>query len=398
MRSPLPPLPTLATGVAVLLLAPLAFAQSLPAPRARVDGYIEAWLPPMLLALGPGRLQYWQWIALPFTFLTAWALGFALAWLTKGILGRLTRRTAVSWDDELLLRLSTPITLAWTVGATYVLLALLGLDDHALAFVNRVASAGLLLAIFWALLRSIHVAAEVLATSWTATYPGARSLVPLGSRVAQVGVVGIAVVTVLADLGYPVASLIAGLGIGGLAVALAAQKTVENLIGAFALGVDQPLRVGDYVKVDDFTGVVEAIGLRSTRIRTLDRTLIALPNGKLADMRIENYAARDRIRLACSLGLRHGTTPAQLRAVLAGVETALRAQPDFFTDDYTVRFKEITDQALVIDVMAWFTTTDWAQFLATREAVLLRVLEVVRDAGTGLAVPVRLFEGPTPRV
>jgi len=148
------------------------------------------------------------------------------------------------------------------------------------------------------------------------------------------------VVAVLSELGYPVASLIAGLGIGGLALALAlaAQKTVENLFGAFSIGVDQPFQEGDFVRIEDFVGTVESVGLRSTRIRTLDRTLIIMPNGKLADMRIETFSVRDRMRLSCVIGLVYSTTETQMRQVLTGLEARLRAHPKIWAETVVVRF------------------------------------------------------------
>src|SRR5436853_176324 len=129
------------------------------------------------------------------------------------------------------------------------------------------------------------------------------ALPALGSRVAKAIVFAMTIIAVISALGYPVASLIAGLGIGGLALALAAQKTVENLFGAFAIGFDQPIREGDFVQIDGIKGSVEAIGLRSPRVRTADRTVVCFPNGRLAETRTENYAARDRFRFYTVLGL-----------------------------------------------------------------------------------------------
>jgi MscS family membrane protein len=197
------------------------------------------------------------------------------------------------------------------------------------------------------------------------------------------------VVAVLADLGFAVTSLVAGLGIGGLALALAGQKTVENLFGAFSIGVDQPFRVGDFVTVEGVMGTVEVIGLRSTRIRTLERTVVTIPNGKLADMRIESFAPRDRIRFASVLGLSRATTAEQARAVLAGIEQALRAQPKLWPDSVTVRLKEITATSLDVEVQAWFTTTDFPEFQAIRQELLLSFMAIVEQAGTSLAIPTR---------
>ncbi|MCI0574316.1 MAG: mechanosensitive ion channel family protein, partial [Myxococcaceae bacterium] len=210
----------------------------------------------------------------------------------------------------------------------------------------------------------------------------------------------IAVVAVVNELGYPVASLIAGLGIGGLAVALAAQKTVENLFGAFSLGVDQPIREGDFVRVEDVSGTVESIGLRSTRIRTLDRTLVTVPNGKLADMRLETFAVRDRMRLAADIGLAYGTTPAQMREVLEGMEAILRAQPQLWPEGVTVKLKAFGESALVVEVAAWFVTLEWSEFQAIRQEVYLQFMELVERVGTSFALPTRtvhLLDARAPR-
>lgn len=194
-----------------------------------------------------------------------------------------------------------------------------------------------------------------------------------------------AVTALVTALGYPAASLLAGLGVGGLAVALAAQKTVENLFGAFSIGVDQPFGEGDFIKVDTLTGTVESIGLRSTRIRTLERTLITIPNGKLSEMRIESYTARDRWRLSCNLALDYGTTSEQMHRVIRGMEEILRRHPKIWPDNIIVRFKEIGSYALNIEVMAWFLTTDWNEFLAIRQEVLLNFMDCVKLAGTSFA-------------
>jgi MscS family membrane protein len=161
------------------------------------------------------------------------------------------------------------------------------------------------------------------------------------------------------------------------------------LFGAFSLGADQPFAVGDFVRIDDLLGTVEAIGLRSTRVRTLDRTLVSIPNGKLADMRLETFAVRDRLRLACTVGLVYGSSVAQIRAVLAGIDSVLRQHPKIWQDTVIVRFKEFGESSLNVEVMAWFQTSDWGEFLAIREDTLLQFLEVVEREGSSFAFPTR---------
>jgi MscS family membrane protein len=247
-----------------------------------------------------------------------------------------------------------------------------------------------LVAVFWALWRGVDVAvSHVQARNWAQLGSSTRSIIQIGERLGKAALLAVALVVVLAELGYPVAGLVAGLGIGGIALALAAQKTVENLFGSVALAADPPFGVGDFVRVEDFVGTVEAIGLRSTRIRTLDRTLVSLPNGRLADMRLESFSARDRMRLACTIGLVYGTTVDQMRRVLADLEAALRAHPRIWPDAVVVRFKEFGASSLDIEVMAWFQTSDWSEFQLIRQEVLLTFMEVVERAGTGFAFPTR---------
>jgi MscS family membrane protein len=206
-------------------------------------------------------------------------------------------------------------------------------------------------------------------------------------RIAKVSILIIGVIAVLSELGYPVASLIAGLGIGGVAIALAAQKTVENVFGSVSIGIDRPLQVGDFVRVDTVLGTVETIGLRSTRIRTLDRTLVTIPNGKLADLQIESYTARDRMRLACVLALVRSAKGDQVRAIIEGCEGALRAHPLLWPDDVVVRFVGIGPSSLDVEIMAWFQTKDFGEFRTIRQELLLTFLEIVASAGSQLAYP-----------
>jgi MscS family membrane protein len=246
----------------------------------------------------------------------------------------------------------------------------------------------LLAVVFWTLARAVDVGHEATShTKWAANHQASRTLLPLGARIAKVALVLLAVIAVVAQLGVPVASLIAGLGIGGLALALAGQKTVENLFGAFAIGLDQPLREGDVVKVDNVQGTVESIGLRSTRIRTLDRTLIAIPNGKLSEMQIESFSERDRIRLNCKIGLDLDTKAVELRQVLEGFERVLREHPAIWEDTVIVRLLEIGDSALEIEIMAWFRTQSFDEFRLYRQEVLLDFMHVVEDAGTSISSP-----------
>jgi MscS family membrane protein len=367
----------------------------------RIDGWYAVlphrWLlelaPERLLRMGPGNMLWAQWAALPVFLLLVWSSGVALGRGSRRFLTPLVQRTATEWDDALLARLSSPISFAWMLIVAYILMPLLGLYEPALYVAERAMRALLFATFFWALSRSVDVAGQMFAEAqWGRGSPATRSLLLFASRIGKLFVAALALVALFSELGYPVTSLIAGLGVGGIAVALAAQKSLENLIGTFAIAIDQPFREGDFVRVDDLLGNVEAIGMRSTRIRTLDRTLVSIPNGKLADMRLETFAARDRIRMAFTFGLTYSTSEAQMRSVLGELEQLLREHVKIWPDGISVRFKEFGDSALLVEVGAWFRTADWNEFSLIRQALLLQFMAVVERTGARFAFPSRTVE------
>lgn len=330
----------------------------------------------------------WRWLVPLLTLAVAALIGWAASRVLRVALLTASKHSRARWDDEVVNRLLDPLTVAFTVAAALVLLPFLRLDAGLATDIRRVARVALLTDFFWAVWRIVDVTRLLaLRSAWAARVPASRALVPLGARAAKAVLLAIAVIAALSVFGYPVASLVAGLGIGGLALALAAQKTVENLFGAFSIGVDQPFREGDFVKIEDFVGTVEAIGLRSTRFRTLDRTIITIPNGKLADMRLESFSERDRLRFATVIRLVYETTAAQLRSALAGFEAALRGHPKIWPDAVVVRFSELAASSLNIEVMAWFQTTDWGEFQAIRQDILVQFMDVVERAGSSFAFP-----------
>lgn len=345
-------------------------------------------LPAVLLKAGPRELLVWQWIALPVVSLVALAVGGLLSRLARRILVWLVSRTRVTWDDQVAKRVRGPLTLIFALCLTYAALPWFGLYRPAHDFAASLLYGGFLFGFFWVLSRVVEVWGWIIIDShWGKDNVAARSLAPFGIRIAKLAVLIVAVFAFIAAMGYSPTSLVAGLGVGGLAVALAAQKTVENLFGAVSISVDQPFRVGDFVKVEDFLGTVESIGLRSTRIRTLERTVVTIPNGRLSEMRLETFAARDRIRLATTVGLVYSTTAAQMRAVLLGLEEVLRNHPKIWPDTVLVRLKELGSFSLNIEVMAWFATAEFSEFQEIRQEILLEFMRVVKEAGTEFAFP-----------
>jgi MscS family membrane protein len=335
----------------------------------------------------------WQWVAFLGLILGAWLVGILLSRATRALFRGLVRRTSTPWDDAVLSRVGAPLTFAWAIACIYLASPSLDWPREMAVSLHDWLGAGLLVVFFWVLIRCVDVTRQMLTQSvWIRDRPARRSLLQLSSRIGKVCLFAIGIVTLLSELGYPVASLVAGLGIGGLAVALAAQKTLENLFGALAIGADQCLREGDLVRIDDVLGTVEVIGLRSTRIRTLERTLVTIPNGKLAEMRLESFADRDRQRLACTLALVYGTNAEQVATIVAGCQQALRDQPKLWPEGATVGLKELGKYSLNIEVNAWLQTSDADEYLMLRQTLLLAFMRVVEQAGSAFAYPTRTIQ------
>lgn len=214
-----------------------------------------------------------------------------------------------------------------------------------------------------------------------------RALLPLGGALAKGVIVAIAVIVLLENLGYNVGGILAGLGIGGLAFALAAQKTIENLFGGVSVIADEPVRVGDFCRFGDKIGTVEEIGLRSTRIRTLDRTLLSVPNAEFSMIQIENFGMRDMIRFYAILNLRYETTPDQMRYVLAQIRKLLASHSRVHHDPARVRFVAFGAHSLDIEIFAYVLSTEWSEFLHIREDLMLRIMDIVAEAGCSFAFP-----------
>lgn len=352
------------------------------------DRWIRERLPPSLLTPGPMSLYYWQWLALPIVGLLCLGLGRLLSFLS----GIVARRTLAkhTWSPRLLSGLKAPVTLGWAIVLFAIAIPYLALTLRAEDLVERALRALAYLTFFWALLRAVVVFGDQIASGdWARSRPSARTLSAVGVSLGKVVVASIASMVALSELGYPVTSVIAGLGIGGVALALAAQRTVENLFGSISILVDQPFRVGDVVRVDSIEGTVESIGLRSTRIRTLERTLIVFPNGKLAAMRIESLGPRDRIRFATRLQLSRTTTTAHIRAIVAELQNRLATHPLVRKEDISVRLTGFGESSYDVDVSTTIETLEASEFAQIREELLVMCIEIVEKSGSKLAVPAR---------
>ena len=355
-------------------------------------------LPPALMREGPLQLFYWQWIGMGLVIATIVLLTWLVSVAARTIVARLAARTETSWDDLMIEHLRGPFRLWIAAMVAGPLFTLLDLNARLSAFVGSATRVMVLFALFWAVLRAIRLVQQRMENvAWAAGHTQqARTLAPLVGNFLRVTVAIVAILVALAQFGYPVGTLLAGLGIGGIAVALAAQKTVEHLFGSVSLAADKAFRVGDWVRAGATEGAVERIGLRSTSFRTNDRTVVRVPNGRLADERIETFGERDRILLSTNLDLTYGTSIAQVESIRSEIAALLTEHPKIWPDAVRVHVVAFTESAIRINVMSWFLTGEYAEFLDIRHRTLLEMMRIIERHGSSFAFPSRTIDHVTP--
>jgi MscS family membrane protein len=345
-------------------------------------------IPALLAGIDLFHVELWQWIALLVVVLAAWLLSWLFERITTRLLGSFTRHTRTALDDRLLEVSAGPVRLLIAVGLVAAGVLALGLAAPARDFFFALVKGFCLVAVGWLSFRLVDVGGESIHQHLIARgQAAATAIVPLGRRTAKVALAALVFLAVLDELGVNVAALLAGLGVGGLAVALAAKTTVENFFGGVSVVADRPVSVGDFCRFGSWLGTVEDIGLRSTRVRTLDRTVVTIPNSSFSQLELENFSRRDRIWYHPTIGLRYETTPEQLRYVLVEIRRLLYSHPKVHPDPARVRFTGFGAYSLNLDVFAYVNATDYGEYLEIAEDLNLRIIEIVERAGSGFAFP-----------
>jgi MscS family membrane protein len=379
---------TLRSGLSVWLVSADSVAKIPEIAQTTNTSAIERHLPLPLVNFQLIGTPLWCWIGLVL-------LAFALAAFSK-LLSRLVlwltrqgvQRVAPKWDPTLLEAFVSPLRLLLSVTLFRAGMEWFAPSALLRLYLGRVLVLLFFWGIFWLCAVIIDAIGRHLRTRLESRYRAfSYSVLPLSGRIAKILVFVMIMAAVLTEWGYNTTTLLAGLGIGGVALALASQKTIENLFGSVAVISDRPVSVGDFCKFGSNMGTVEDIGLRSTRIRTLDRTLLTVPNGSFSTMTLENVDRRDKMLFHVTLNLRRNTTPDQMRTLLESLTTLLKDNPKFETGAMPVRFVGIGAYSLDIEIFIYVRTLDGNEFMQTQQNLFLSIMDAVESAGTALAVP-----------
>ena len=333
------------------------------------------------------NVEVWLWLTLPLLFIGSYILAKLLISLF-GLFSNTFKLGEHAWWKRYVFSVTEPLSLLLATMIFSITQKILPLSDKAAVQLNNFNSTLYTIAIAWILIVYINHTGEAMRKRlMRQERAGASALIPLFRKIANATLLIFSLLFLMQNWGFDVAALIAALGIGGIAVALASQKSVESLFGGIIISLDQPIRVGEVGKFGDMTGTVEDIGLRSTRIRTDRRTLYYIPNADMAAMRIENISVRDKLLFHKTIGLGLETTPAQIEKILTGLRALLKQNEK--VDGVTARAQliSVTTSAIEIEVTAYVKSRVWDEFLNEQEKLLLRILHIVEDAGAKLAAP-----------
>lgn len=364
--------------------------------------WIEQYVPSSLRASGWMSLPLYRWLGI---FLLAPLLIGACALSARVLsacLGPLLRRLLRTQGDHEIVSVG-PLRLLMLAIFSYAA-SFVGMTLAARRVWHGVAEVLGVMALCWLTVRLVNAVAELSLRRLARLGRSADvALVRFVSRLSKSAAVLVAVLIILYLSDADLTAALTGLGVGGLAIGFGAQKTIENLFGGIMVISDKPVNIGDACRMGEVFGTVEDIGIRSTRIRTLDRTVISVPNGQLAAMSLESFARRDRFRFQHTVGLQRQTTTDRLQGVLAGIRRLLEAHPKVDAASARTRLIRFSGVSLDIEVFAYVLEKDESAFLAIQEELLLAIMDVVDRSGTSFAgslpapVPIAAMSGTTRR-
>ncbi len=301
-------------------------------------------------------------------------------------LSKFASRTNNDWDDCILDAFLHP--LEWLIILSGIFAALNTLPfnariDHAILVSYR---SFFIILITWGL---YDIASKdfLLAEDLKNKYNIDNMLIPLLSNALRFIILALALVILIEELGYEVNGLIAGLGLGGLAFALAAQNTIANMFGGIVIISDKPFTIGDWIRTASAEGTVEDISFRSTRLRAFDQSLITVPNSTLANESITNFTRMGKRRISFDLGLTYNTSRNQMEECINRIRAMLMAHKDVHPETIMVYFNKFNDSSLDIFIYFFTITTNWSEYLAVREDIHLEIMTIIEELGLNIAFP-----------
>jgi len=368
-----------------------ASLKEIPALHRRLSGNpLESSLPAPLVETQFLGAALWKWLAFALLIIALFVVSGLVSRAIIAVFRQGFARGFNSVRETTLREFVNPVRLLLSVAVVRACLETIGPPALFRLYIDRLLTLLLLLGVAWLASSLVDVAADRIRGRASPGQEAAwSSIIPLFRRIVKIVLFLGAILETLSNWGYNTNTLLAGLGVGGLAIALAAQKTLENLFGGVSVIGDRPVLVGDFCKFGGQSGTIEDIGLRSTRIRTNDRTVVSVPNSQFSTMTLENLSKRDRFLFNQVLHLRFDATPAQIKQVMDALNHLFTSHPKVDPGKVPVRFTGIGTYSFNLEIFVYVTTVDADEFTLIQTELLMKILGIVETAETGLAIPMQ---------
>ena len=334
-------------------------------------------------------LTVWQWMGLGGAILIGLIIRKLVSLLMKAAHKIASSRSKSKWDDLIIEAFTGPTGTLAAVGVWYICISLLDFSKSTTAMLVTVLQVVLSVALIILFYRLTSVFIEFLSSISSRTESDLDDqLMPIVGKTLKILVVTIGSLVALQNLGINVVSALAGLGLGGLAFALAARDTAANMFGSFTIFMDQPFKMGDWVKIDGtHEGIIESIGLRTTRIRTFKKTEISLPNSVVANTSIENISRRPYRRVYTTIGITYGSPAEKVEQLVKQIRDIIRNNNHAVEEGMQVSFVDYAASSLNIMVYFFVNVNDWTQELQAKQEVYLAIMKAVENLGLEFAFP-----------
>jgi len=347
-------------------------------------GQLDAFLPEVFFDIDWLGVELWMWISL----IVLLATGYLIAFFITILLTFLLSCTKIKLSTRLKRFIALPVRFLLTLLLAQAFLSALMNPTPALqAFLK--ANTLLIIVLTWLAMGILDYIFYRLENHYKQEEQDSSTVMflPTLKNTIKLMLIICAIIFWLDNLGFQVTTLIAGLGVGSIAIALAAQKSIENFIGAITLYTSKPVKVGDFCRFGDTLGTVEQIGLRATQIRTLDHSIVTVPNAEFVNLHLDNLTERRKILYKPRISLVYGTSPDQIRSILDGIKKMLSDHPRVLPDPARVRFTSFGDYSLDLDIFAYIDETHYGEYLEISEDINLRIMDIIAREGSRLAIP-----------
>lgn len=306
------------------------------------------------------------------------------------LLKRVTGRTKTDFDDKLVEALVPPVQFIFVIIGIWIGAKILNLEDKADIFVNKVINSLIAFSIFWAAYRASDIITGFFKKITDKTETKLDDmLLPFLRNSLKVIVVVFGAITVVQQWNKDITGILTGLGLGGLAFALAAKDTASNLFGSIMIMIDRPFAIGDWILTPHVEGTVEDIGFRSTKVRTFAQALVTIPNSVMSNDPITNWSRMGKRRITFRLGVTYNTSSEQMKECVKRLRQMLENHPEVHPQTIFVYFERFGDSALEIFLYLFTKTTNWQKFLEVQEDINLGIMDILKGLGLSVAFPSR---------